>query len=243
MVAVGKSEGTWWSAPRVAVTGLLTKAAWAWAGVPSGPLGWVSSHWVMPRFHARIYPVLARELKLRPEDDLLEVACGSGVFLADQAQQVHRVAGLDLSGIQVDLARRRLADRIAAGTVEIVQGDAAALPWHDDTFSVVTCMGSFEAFPEPERVLAELVRVLRPGGRAVLNIGERVPPGTQTHQVLGAIWVWSEDDVRHMVEQAGLRDVQISYASSSGDSRLIAMANRIASTFGAELRLVHGLRT
>ncbi|HEY5247599.1 MAG TPA: class I SAM-dependent methyltransferase [Dermatophilaceae bacterium] len=197
----------------------------------------------MPRFHARIYPVLARELMLRPEDDLLEVACGSGVFLADQAQQVHRVAGLDLSGIQVDLARRRLADRIAAGTVEIVQGDAAALPWHDDTFSVVTCMGSFEAFPEPERVLAELVRVLRPGGRAVLNIGERVPPGTQTHQVLGAIWVWSEDDVRHMVEQAGLSDVQMSYASSSGDSRLIAMANRIASTFEAELRLVHGLRT
>jgi SAM-dependent methyltransferase len=103
-------------------------------------------------------------------------------------------------------------------------------------------MGSFEAFPEPERVLAELIRVLRPGGRAVLNIGERVPPGTQTHQVLGAMWVWSEDDVRHMVEQAGLSDVQMSYASSSGDSRLIAMANRIASTFGAELRLVHGLK-
>jgi ubiquinone/menaquinone biosynthesis C-methylase UbiE len=69
----------------------------------------------------------------------------------------------------------------------------------------VTCIGSFEAFPEPERVLAELVRVLRPGGRAVLNIGERVPPGTRTHQVLGAIWVWSEDDVRFMVELAGLR--------------------------------------
>jgi hypothetical protein len=45
-----------------------------------------------------------------------------------------------------------------------------------------------------------------------------------------------------MVEQAGLSDVQMSYASSSGDSRLIAMTNRIASTFGAVLRLVHGLK-
>jgi hypothetical protein len=44
------------------------------------------------------------------------------VFLADQAQQVRLVAGLDLSGIQVDLAPRRLADRIAAETAEIVQG-------------------------------------------------------------------------------------------------------------------------
>lgn len=48
--------------------------------------------------------------------------------------------------------------------------------------------------------------------------------------------MWSEDDVLHMVEQAGLSDVQMSYASPSGDSRLIAMANRIASTFGAEMR-------
>jgi ubiquinone/menaquinone biosynthesis C-methylase UbiE len=128
------------------VTGLLTKAAWAWAGVPSGPLGWVSSHWVMPRFHAQIYPVLARELKLRPEDDLLEVACGSGVFLADHAPQVRRVAGLDLSSIQVDRARRRLADRIAAGTAEIVHGDAAALPWPDGTFQCRDLHGLVRGF-------------------------------------------------------------------------------------------------
>jgi len=45
--------------------------------------------------------------------------------------------------------------------------------------------------------------------------------------VLGAIWVWSEEDVRHMVKQAGLSDVPMSYASSGGDGRLIAMTNRI----------------
>jgi hypothetical protein len=44
--------------------------------------------------------------------------------------------------------------------------------------------------------------------------------------------VWSEDAVRYMVVQAGLSDVQMSYASSSGDSRLIATAKRSASTFG-----------
>ena len=96
-----------------------------------------------------------------------------------------RVAGLDLSDVQVDIARGRLAARIAAGSAEIVHGDAAALPWPDGTFTVVTCVGLFETFPDPEKVLAKMVRVLRPGGRVVLNIGERVPVGTQTHRMWG----------------------------------------------------------
>lgn len=181
----------------------------------------------------------------RPDDDLLEVACGSGFFLATYAGHVRHIAGLDLSDLQVDLARTRLGDQITTGAAEIVRGDAAALPWPNGTFSVVTCMGSFETFPEPEAVLAELVRVLRPGGRAVLNIGERVRPGTQTHRTMNdALWVWAEDDVRRMVEQAGLSDVTISYASSAVN-RLDEMANRLMGSvlpFAEDLRLVHGTK-
>jgi SAM-dependent methyltransferase len=194
----------------------------------------------MPVLHGPIYPVMASALELRPDDDLLEVACGSGIFLDQHAGPVHFVAGLDLSDIQVDLARRRLAARIAAATAEIVKGDVSALPWPDGRFSVATCMGSFEAFPDPARAVAEIYRVLRPGGRIVLNIGERVTEGTQTHQILSAIWVWSEDDVRRMVEHAGFTDITIRYASSSGDSRLLAISNRLG---GADqLRLVSGIK-
>ncbi len=226
-------------ASRAAAAGLLTRAAWSWAGVPSGPLGWVSSHWTMPRLHAELYRVMARELDLRPEDDLLEVACGSGAFLAGPAANVHHVAGLDRSSIQVRLARERLAERIAAGTAEIVEGDAARLPWPADTFSVVTVMGSFECFPEPERALAELARVLRPGGRAVLNIGEQVEPGTPTHRAMNdTFWVWSEDDVRSMVERAGFTGVTITYASSAV-GRVDEMISQLVGPIGADLRLVH----
>jgi SAM-dependent methyltransferase len=217
-----------------------TEAAWSWAGVPRGPLGWISSNWTMPRLHAPIYPVMAESLDLRPDDDLLEVACGSGTFLAQEAAHVRYVAGLDLSDIQVGLARRRLADRIAAGTAVIVKGDAAALPWGDGRFSVVTCMGSMEAFPDPGRAVAEMYRVLRPGGRAVMNIGERVADGTETHRILGAAWVWSEDDARRLAEEAGFADISLSYRPSSGDSRPAAIMSRL--TGWEELRLVHGVK-
>ena len=229
------------AAPRDMAGAALMRVFKAWAGVPSGPLGWAGSR-AMPVFHGPLYQVMGDALQLRPDDELLDVACGSGVFLAGQARQVHRVAGVDLSDVQIALAHRRLGGRIAAGTAEIVQGDAGSLPWPDDSFSVVTCMGSFEAFPDPVKVLAEMFRVLRPRGRLVMNMGEQVDPGMQTHRMLEQIWVWAEDDVRHMVNDAGFTDVTIQYAPSSGNAPWLKLLNKLAGPVGKDLRLVHALK-
>lgn len=219
------------AAPRTA----LTKLAWAAAGLPSGPLGWVTTRTIMEA--PAMYRRLGEVLQPTPDDEVLDVACGSGAFLAQEAQGVRRVAGVDLSEIQIELARRKLAPRIAAGTADIVWGDAATMPWPDGSFTAVTCMAAFEVFPDPGRVLAEMVRVLRPGGRVVLNIGERVEPETRTHRVLGTMWVWSEADVRALVEQAGLVDVSVSYVPwwSSSVEQLLSKVN---GPFGKELRIV-----
>ena len=93
------------------------------------------------------------------------------VFLDQHARHVKRLAGLDLSDIQVRLAQRRLADMIAAGSAEIVQGDAAALPWADESFSAATCMGSLEFIADSAAALREMWRVLRPGGGIVVSYG------------------------------------------------------------------------
>ena len=113
-----------------------------------------------------LYPMMAEELDLRPDDDLLDVGCGSARMLAEQASHVRYVAGLDASEIQVGMARKRLAERIAAGTAEIVLGDAMALPWEDGRFSVVGSLNCLKFVPDPPKALREMHRVLRPGGRA-----------------------------------------------------------------------------
>lgn len=230
---------------RTAVGAALKRAAWAWAGVPSGVLGWVSTRTVFPLTSGTSYQAVADALQLRPEDEVLDVACGSGALLAKHAGYVRRVAGIDLSEIQIDLARRSLRERIAAGTAEVVQGDAGALPWPDDTFTAASCVSSFEAFPDPAKVLLEVFRVLRPGGRVVLNIGERVPPGTQTHRVWDTLWVWSEDDVRQMVEDAGFADVSLTYAESFGTDPVSRFLVRLWRRLGndmSELRLVRAVK-
>ena len=75
---------------------------------------------------------------------------------------------MDLSDIEVRLARRRLRDRVTAGAAQLIQVGAADLPLPEDAFTAVNCVGAFLAFDDPAQALAEVHRVLAPGGRAVV---------------------------------------------------------------------------
>lgn len=181
----------------------------AFWGVPSGPIGWVGAR-TLPFLAGRFYTLVADELGLQPDDDLLDVGCGAGGLLGDRAADVRFVAGVDASPIQVGMARGRLSERIAAGTAEIVLGDAAALPWEDGRFSAAASVNCLKLVPDPDQVLREMHRVLRPGGR-VAHVTD--PPVTDPDKSgkLDAygIWQWSTEDSRRMMEQAGFAEVSV----------------------------------
>jgi SAM-dependent methyltransferase len=192
--------------------------------LPGGGIGSALNTWL----NRPLYRLVAEALHLGPEDELLDVACGEGAFLAEYAPDVRYVAGIDLAETKVGLARRRLAERIAAGTAEVVKGDAGALPWGDGRFSVATCMDAFPLFPAPEPVLGEICRVLRPGGRAAMQIGWKVAEGTEAHKILGGMsWVWNEADVRRMAGEAGFDAVSVSYGRVGGENRLGNLLGRL----------------
>ena len=178
-------------------------------GVPRGALGSLGAR-LMPKLVGRLYPMMAGELDLQADDDLLEVGCGSAALLAEQAAHVRNVAGLDASEIQVAMARKRLADRIAAGTAEIVLGDAMALPWKDGRFSVISCLNCLKFVPDPPKALREMHRVLRPDGRLVLTIDKQTDKWGRSGAVdaMGQ-WQWSVDDARRMMEEAGFTAVSV----------------------------------
>jgi SAM-dependent methyltransferase len=203
-------------------------------GLPSGPLGWLSAQG-MALGHRPIYVMMAGELDLRTDDDLLDVGCGSAGLLKHHAAHVRHVAGLDASEVQVGMARKRLADRLAAGTAEVVLGDAAALPWEDARFSVVTAYGCLEFVPDPPKALGEMHRVLRPGGRAVVTLGlpsdEASLSGTSNEW---GFWRWSEADARRLMEEAGFGDVSVSPPPKFGISFQLARGTKPASTATAE---------
>ena len=182
---------------------------WAFWGLPRGPIGWVGAR-VLPFLAGRLYQVATDELELTADDDLLDVGCGAGVLLRDRAAGLRFVAGLDASQIQVGLARQCLAGRIAAGTAQVVLGDASALPWPDGRFSAVVSVNCLKFVVDPEQALREMHRVLRAGGRVVhLTDTPVTDPGKSGKVDALGIRQWSAEDSQRLMEKAGFADVSV----------------------------------
>ena len=205
-------------------------------GIPHGPLGWLGAR-MMASMKGKYYRSMAAELDLQADDELLDVGCGSGRLFVEHAGHVRYVAGLDASELQIAMARRILAERIAAGTAEIVLGDAAALSWEDDRFSAVTSIDAMKFVPDPPRVLAEMHRVLRPGGRVVITMGDNSKAllgrtdKSGTRDAWG-VWRWTDTDAQRLVEEAGFTDVSVSVLPVLSKSQLVRAA-KSASTVAA----------
>jgi len=191
-------------------------------GLPRGFVGWIVA-WLMPLPHGIIYQRVSKVLNPQPEDDIIDIACGGGHFLKKYASHVHSVAGLDLSHVQVKMANRKLRKRIAAGTAEIMQGDALHLPWNDNRFSAATTMGSFIGFPKPLESLKEIHRVLRPGGRTVVSIEFNAEDGKDHSKEIEkyGMNIWTEDQVRTMMKEAGFSEISITYDKGLGMSNMM----------------------
>jgi ubiquinone/menaquinone biosynthesis C-methylase UbiE len=101
-------------------------------------------------------PVLGA-LQLTPDDVLLDVGCGGGVFLRRALQTGCRAVGLDHSRDMVRLARQT-----TGGAARVVHGSAEGLPFEDGEFTAISCLVAFFFFPDPVAVLREFRRVLDP---------------------------------------------------------------------------------
>lgn len=120
------------------------------------------------RFNAGPQRAALEALRLERGDRLLDVGCGIGTAVREAAATVERAVGVDLSPAMVEHARE-----LAAGSarIEFVVGDSEALPFPARAFTALLCSASFHHYPDPGRALAEMARVLEPGGRLAIADG------------------------------------------------------------------------
>jgi ubiquinone/menaquinone biosynthesis C-methylase UbiE len=114
--------------------------------------------------HSFAWEPVLDALALSPDDVLLDVGCGGGVFLRRALESGCRAIGVDHSSEMV-----RLAKGTTAGAARIVRADAAELPFADGEFTAISCIVAFFFFPHPVAALREFRRVVdRKDGRVAV---------------------------------------------------------------------------
>ncbi len=103
---------------------------------------------------------------------VLEVGCGAGVDLIRFAGGGALVTGVDLAAAAIALAQANFSQQGLEGDFRVADGER--LPFADDTFDLVYAHGVVQYTADPRRLVAECRRVLRPGGRAIFQVYNRV---------------------------------------------------------------------
>jgi ubiquinone/menaquinone biosynthesis C-methylase UbiE len=148
----------------------------------------------------------------RATGEALDVAVGTGRNLPFYPAEV-TVTGVELSPAMLDIARTRAAE--LGREVELREADAEDLPFADGSFDTVVCTLSLCTIPDHARAIAEMARVLRPGGRLLLldHIGSRWWPVWAVQRLIDVLTVRTAGEYQTrrpapMLAAAGLQIVE-----------------------------------
>ncbi len=116
------------------------------------------------------HELMAKQMveKIPQNGKVLEIAPGPGYFCIELAKLGnYQIAGLDISKSFVEIARRNAAE--AGLKIDFREGNASAMPFKENTFDFTFCQAAFKNFSEPVRAIAEMYRVLCPGGLSIIS--------------------------------------------------------------------------
>ena len=159
------------------------------------------------------------ELGLEEGDRVLDVGAGFGRHVYECARRGAHAVALDYAADEVEQTRNTLAAMVEADEIRpdnlvgVLRGDARSLPFDDDTFDVVITSEVLEHIQDDVAAIAEMVRVLRPGGRFAATVPAWFPEtinwklSDEYHapkSVGGHVRIYTKTELRAKLRAAGL---------------------------------------
>jgi ArsR family transcriptional regulator len=174
------------------------------------------------RFHLAALPAFADA-----QWTVGDLGCGTGQMSAALAPFVLRVIAVDASAAMLQAARKRLG---AFENIELRRGDLEALPIDDGRLDAAAMALVLHHLPDPAAVMAEVARVLKPGGR--LLIVDMLPHDRENYrQQMGHLWLgFSEEQLKRFLDDDRFGDVRViplpPDPKSKGPGLFVATAKR-----------------
>lgn len=159
--------------------------------------------------HAALSAWGLAHLDVRKDARVLDVGCGGGanlLRLLALAPEGH-VTGLDYSETSVATSCETAAAEIAAGRCDVAQGDVAAMPFADGSFDLVTGFETIYFWPDVPRALAEIRRVLAPGGTLFFCNEDDGTSGEDWTSAIDELRVYTADELAALLAEAGFTGI------------------------------------
>lgn len=175
-----------------------------------------------------------RRSGLNPGGYGLDVCCGTGMITMEQARiagTAGRVIGLDFSENMLTVAKQNIRGFEFKDNIELVQGNAMALPFEDNTFDCATVGWGLRNVPDILTAVREMARVVRPGGKVVsLDMAQpEVPVFKQLYWLffekvipaMGKLWAGNKGAYNYLHDSARVFPHQKELARIFGEAGLI----------------------
>ncbi len=124
--------------------------------------------------------------------DVLDLCCGSGTYLIELLGCANSIIGLDFSRKLLQAAVTRAKPTTASARCWFIEGDARILPFAEGSFDTVFSYASLYYVPDVQEAIAETARVLRPGGVAILDLGNSRSLATLTSAITHRLYGWAK---------------------------------------------------
>ena len=179
------------------------------------PHGWLGRRMVraMNLTHSGLTDWGLSGLEIAKDATILDVGCGGGRTLQKlAARTTGKLFGVDFSKASVAATRATNAEAVAEGRMDVRHASVSQMPFEDATFDLVTAAETHYYWPDLVRDLAEVRRVLKPGGTAVLIAEVYRRPGSAIEtfalKLMSGVTL-SPEEHRAALEAAGFGDVRV----------------------------------
>lgn len=189
------------------------------------PSGWIGRFWIGPwldRIGRSMNRLALEQLELRQSDTVLEIGFGGGELLEDILSATSgQVFGADISEAMLARARRRFA--IQSDRLGLLNASPESLPLSDAAMDKAVSVNSIYFWPNPAVAIAELARVVRPGGRLVLCF----EPSDELRKWPGhrfGFRLFEEGEVRSLMEGAGFGGLRTAWGTGRKPARFCCLS-------------------